>query len=183
MATDTNSITISGNITRDPEMRYTPSGVSKVTFGVAVNRSWRNQQTQEWDEQTSFFNVVAWRQLAENVGASLTKGARVVVSGRLEQRSWETEAGEKRSIVEVVADDVAPSLRFATAEVHKVERSGPGDGGGGGGGVGARPRAPPPARPPPRPALPPPAGTTTTTTAKSRSNPIGTPNGTTQREE
>ena len=125
MASDTNSITISGNITRDPEMRYTPSGVSKVTFGVAVNRSWRNQQTQEWDEQTSFFNVVAWRQLAENVGASLAKGARVVVSGRLEQRSWETEQGEKRSIVEIVADDVSASLRFATAEVHRVERSGP----------------------------------------------------------
>ena len=125
MASDTNSITISGNITRDPEMRYTPSGVSKVTFGVAVNRSWRNQQTQEWDEQTSFFNVVAWRQLAENVGASLTKGARVVVSGRLEQRSWETEQGEKRTIVEIVADDVAASFRFATAEVHRVERSGP----------------------------------------------------------
>src|SRR3954468_24747362 len=125
MASDTNSITISGNITRDPEMRYTPSGVSKVTFGVAVNRSWRNQQTQEWDEQSSFFNVVAWRQLAENVGASLTKGARVVVSGRLEQRSWETEQGEKRSIVEVVADDVAASFRFATAEIHRVERSGP----------------------------------------------------------
>jgi single-strand DNA-binding protein len=106
-------------------MRYTPSGVSKVTFGVAVNRSWRNQQTQEWDEQTSFFNVVAWRQLAENVGASLAKGARVVVSGRLEQRSWETEQGEKRTIVEIVADDVAASLRFATAEVHRVERSGP----------------------------------------------------------
>ena len=144
MATDTNSITISGNITRDPEMRYTPSGVSKVTFGVAVNRSWRNQQTQEWEEQTSFFNVVAWRQLAENVGASLTKGSRVVVSGRLEQRSWETEQGEKRSIVEIVADDVAPSLRFATAEVHKVERSGPGDGGGGGGrrrARGSRPAA------------------------------------------
>ena len=114
MATDTNSITISGNITRDPEMRYTPSGVSKVSFGVAVNRSWRNQQTQEWEEQTSFFNVVAWRQLAENASATLTKGTRVVVSGRLEQRSWETEAGEKRSIVEVVADDIAPSLRFAT---------------------------------------------------------------------
>src|SRR3954470_21150448 len=125
MASDTNSITISGNITRDPEMRYTPSGVSKVTFGVAVNRSWRNQQTQEWDEQTSFFNVVAWRQLAENVGASLTKGARVVVSGRLEQRSWETEQGEKRTIVEIVADDVAASFRFATAEIHRVERSGP----------------------------------------------------------
>ena len=129
MATDSNSITISGNITREPEMRYTPSGISKVTFGVAVNRSWRNQQTQEWEEQTSFFNVVAWRQLAENVSASLTKGSRVVVSGRLEQRSWETEQGEKRSIVEIVADDVSASLRFATAEVHKVERCGPGDGG------------------------------------------------------
>src|SRR5438128_11217353 len=138
MATDSNSITISGNMTREPEMRYTPSGISKVTFGVAVNRSWRNQQSQEWEEQTSFFNVVAWRQLAENVGASLTKGSRVVVSGRLEQRSWETEAGEKRSIVEIVADDVAASLRFATAEIHKVERSGPSDGGGGGGG-GPRP--------------------------------------------
>jgi single-strand DNA-binding protein len=144
MATDSNSITISGNIPREPEMRYTPSGVSKVTFGVAVNRSWRNQQTQEWEEQTSFFNVVAWRQLAENVSASLTKGSRVVVSGRLEQRSWETESGEKRSIVEVVADDVAPSLRFATAEVHKVERSGPGGGDGGGGG-GKRAPAPTPA--------------------------------------
>jgi single-strand DNA-binding protein len=133
MATDSNNITISGNITREPEMRYTPSGVSKVSFGVAVNRSWRNQQTQEWEEQTSFFNVVAWRQLAENIGASLTKGSRVVVSGRLEQRSWETEQGEKRSIIEIVADDVAASLRFATAEIHKVERSGPGDGGGSGG--------------------------------------------------
>ena len=80
MASDTNSITISGNMTRDPEMRYTPSGVSKVSFGVAVNRSWRNQQTQEWDEQTSFFNVVAWRQLAENVGASLAKGSRFIAS-------------------------------------------------------------------------------------------------------
>ncbi len=131
MANDTNNITVTGNVTRDPEMRYTPSGVSKVSFGIAVNRSWRNQQTQEWEEQTSFFNVVAWRQLAENAGASLTKGTRVVVTGRLEQRSWETEQGEKRSIVEIVADDIAASLRFATAEVHKVERSGP-DGGGGG---------------------------------------------------
>jgi single-strand DNA-binding protein len=144
MATDSNSITISGNITREPEMRYTPSGVSKVTFGVAVNRSWRNQQTQEWEEQTSFFNVVAWRQLAENISATLTKGSRVVVSGRLEQRSWETEQGEKRSIVEIVADDVAASLRFATAEIHKVERSGPGGGGDGGGG-GRRAPAPTPA--------------------------------------
>src|SRR5258705_11268461 len=129
MASDSNSITISGNITRDPEMRYTPSGISKVTFGVAVNRSWRNQNTQEWEEQTSFFNVVAWRQLAENVGASLTKGSRGVVSGRLEQRSWETEAGEKGSRVEIVADDVAPSLRFAKSWGYKVQGSCARDGG------------------------------------------------------
>jgi single-strand DNA-binding protein len=134
MANNLNSITVVGNITRDPEMRFTPSGVSKVTFGVAVNRSWRNQQSNEWEEQTSFFNVVCWRELADNVGASLKKGTRVLVTGRLEQRSWDTEQGEKRSIVEIVADEVGPSLRFATAEVHRVERSGPGGGAGGGGG-------------------------------------------------
>ncbi|MCU1429750.1 MAG: single stranded DNA-binding protein [Actinomycetia bacterium] len=138
MANNLNSITVVGNITRDPEMRFTPSGVSKVTFGVAVNRSWRNQQSNEWEEQTSFFNVVCWRELADNVGASLKKGTRVVVTGRLEQRSWETEQNEKRSVVEIVADEVGPSLRFATAEIHRVERSGPGGpgaptGGGGGG--------------------------------------------------
>jgi single-strand DNA-binding protein len=134
MANNLNSITVVGNITRDPEMRFTPSGVSKVTFGVAVNRSWRNQQSNEWEEQTSFFNVVCWRELADNAGASLKKGTRVVVTGRLEQRSWETEQGDKRSIVEIVADEVGPSLRFATAEVHRVERSGPGGPGGAGGG-------------------------------------------------
>ena len=145
MASDTNNITITGNITREPEMRYTPSGISKVTFGVAVNRSWRNQQSQEWEEQTSFFNVVAWRQLAENASASLAKGTRVTVSGRLEQRSWETEQNEKRSIVEIVADDIAASLRFATVEIHKVERSGPGGPNDGGGGGGRRAPAPTPA--------------------------------------
>ena len=145
MANNLNSITVVGNITRDPEMRFTPSGVSKVTFGVAVNRSWRNQQSNEWEEQTSFFNVVCWRELADNVGASLKKGTRVVVTGRLEQRSWETEQGEKRSVVEIVADEVGPSLRFATAEVHRVERSGPGGGGGGGGqGGGGQGGAPAP---------------------------------------
>ena len=146
MANNLNSITVVGNITRDPEMRFTPSGVSKVTFGVAVNRSWRNQQSNEWEEQTSFFNVVCWRELADNVGASLKKGTRVVVTGRLEQRSWETEQGEKRSVIEIVADEVGPSLRFATAEVHRVERSGPGGGGsgpsGGGGGGGGGGGAP-----------------------------------------
>jgi single-strand DNA-binding protein len=138
-----NSITVVGNITRDPEIRYTPSGQAKANFGVAVNRRWMNRQTNEWDEATSFFNVVCWREMAENVGESLGKGARVVVTGRLEQRSWETEQGEKRSVVEIVADEVGPSLRFATAEVHRVERSGPGGQGGQGqsGGGAAAPAA------------------------------------------
>jgi single-strand DNA-binding protein len=128
MANNTNSITVVGNLTRDPEMRYTASGISTATFGVAVNRSWRNQQTNEWEERTSFFNIVCWRQLADNVAASLKKGMRVVATGRLEQRSWETDQGEKRSVVEIVADEVGPSLVFATADVHRVERSGPVDG-------------------------------------------------------
>jgi single-strand DNA-binding protein len=130
------SITIVGNLTRDPEIRYTANGAAKASFGVAVSRRWQNRQTQEWDEQTSFFNVVCWREMAENVAESLGKGSRVVVTGRLEQRSWETENGEKRSVVEIVADDVGPSLRWATAQVKKSDRRG-GDGGGGAGGGGA----------------------------------------------
>jgi single-strand DNA-binding protein len=127
------TVTIVGNVTRDPEIRYTAGGAAKASFSVAVSRRWQNRQTSEWEEQTSFLNVVCWREMAENVAESIGKGTRVVVTGRLEQRSWETEQGEKRSIVEIVADDVSASLRFATAEVHKVERSGPSDGGGGGG--------------------------------------------------
>ncbi|MBV9936447.1 MAG: single-stranded DNA-binding protein, partial [Actinobacteria bacterium] len=95
-------------------------------------------QTNEWEEKVSFFNVVCWREMAENAAASLAKGTRVLVTGRLEQRSWETEDGEKRSIVEVVADEIGPSLRWATAQVVKNERKGPNDGGGGGGGGGGR---------------------------------------------
>ena len=132
-----NTVTIVGNVTRDPEVRYTSGGQANATFGVAVNRRWMNRQTNDWEERTSFFNVVCWREMAENVAESIGKGTRVVVTGRLEQRSWETEQGEKRSVVEIVADDVAPSLLFATAEVHRIERSGPGEGGGGG---GQRPR-------------------------------------------
>ena len=131
MATNLNNVTVVGNITRDPEMRFTANGRSTTNFGIAVNRSWRNQQTNEWEERTSFFNVVSWGNLADNVGSSLKKGMRVLVTGRLEQRSWETEQGDKRSVVEIVADEVGPSLLFATAEVHRIERSGP-DGGGGG---------------------------------------------------
>ncbi|HLT16513.1 MAG TPA: single-stranded DNA-binding protein [Acidimicrobiales bacterium] len=129
MARNINTITISGNLTRDPEIRFTPSGQSICTFGVAVNRSWQNRQTQEWEEQTSFFDVKAWGQLGQNVSDTLTKGSRVVVSGRLEQRSWETDQGERRYAFEIVADDVAVSLLYATAEISKNERREAGDGG------------------------------------------------------
>lgn len=129
-----NSVTIVGNLTRDPELRYTPSGAATCQFGLAVNRRWQNKTNNEWEEATSFFNVVAWRELAENVGESLQKGSRVLVTGRLEQRSWDTPDGEKRSVVEVIADEVGPSLRWATAQVVRNERrSGPESGGAGGG--------------------------------------------------
>jgi single-strand DNA-binding protein len=142
-----NSVTVVGNLTRDPELRYTPAGAATCNFGLAVNRRWQNRQTSEWEEATSFFNVVAWREMAENAGESLAKGARVIVTGRLEQRSWETPDGEKRSVVEIVADEIGPSLRWATAQVVKNERrsgdgggfSGGGGGGGGGGGASSRP--------------------------------------------
>jgi len=114
--------TIAGNLTRDPEIRYTREGQATTTLGVAVNRRWQNRETNEWEEATSFFDVVTWRELAENVALSLAKGMRVVVSGRLEQRSWETEEGDRRFKVEIVADEIGASLRFATVEVHRVER-------------------------------------------------------------
>lgn len=118
-----NTVTLVGNVTRDPELRYTPNGQTLASFGLAVNRRWQNRQTQEWEEQVSFFDVKAWAGLAENVAESIQRGTRVIVTGRLEQRSWETDNGEKRSKVEVVADEVAPSLRWATAQVQKIERS------------------------------------------------------------
>jgi single-strand DNA-binding protein len=89
---------------------------------VAVNRRWQDKSTQEWQESTSFFDVICWRDLAENVALSLSKGMRVVVTGRLEQRSWETDDGQHRSKVEIVADEVGPSLRFATVDVRRTER-------------------------------------------------------------
>ncbi|MHB8671437.1 MAG: single-stranded DNA-binding protein [Acidimicrobiales bacterium] len=136
-----NNVTLVGNVTRDPELRFTNSGQAVASFGLAVNRRWQNRQTSEWEESTSFFNVVAWGSLGENASESLTKGARVLVTGRLEQRSYETQDGEKRSVTEVVADELGPSLRWATAQVQKTERragdggpGGPGPSGGGGGG-------------------------------------------------
>jgi single stranded DNA-binding protein len=116
-----NTVTVVGNLTRDPELRYTPSGASNTRFGVAVNRRWMDRNTNEWQEATSFFDVVCWREMAENVSESLAKGSRVVVTGRLEQRSWETEQGEKRSIVEIVADDVSASLRIRLAYLQAIE--------------------------------------------------------------
>jgi single-strand DNA-binding protein len=100
-----------------------PGGAATAGFGIAVNRRWQNQQTQEWEEKVSFFNVTCWRQLAENVSESLTKGSRVVVVGRLEQRSWDDDEGNKKSVVEIVADEVAPSLSYATVEISRNERS------------------------------------------------------------
>ena len=96
-----NNVTVVGNVTRDPELRFTATGQAKANFGIAVNRRWQNRQTQEWEEATSFFNVVCWGDMGENVGESIQKGARILVTGRLEQRSWETDNGEKRSIVEI----------------------------------------------------------------------------------
>jgi single-strand DNA-binding protein len=125
-----NSVTIMGNVTRDPELRFTSSGQANTTFGVAVNRRWQNRQTNEWEEQVSYFNVVCWRELAENVAESLTKGTRIIVTGRIEQRSYETQDKEKRSVFEIIADEVGPSLRWATAQITRSERKGadgPGD--------------------------------------------------------
>jgi len=116
------NVTLVGNVTRDPELKYLPSGSSVASFGLAVNRRWRNRSTNEWEEQTSFFDVKAWASLGENVSESIPKGTRVVVTGRLEQSSWENSEGQKRSKVDVVADEVAPSLRWATAQVQKIER-------------------------------------------------------------
>ena len=117
-----NSTTICGNLTREPEIRYTKEGQATTLLGVAVNRRWQDKSTQEWQEAVSFFDVVCWRDLAENVALSLSKGMRVVVTGRLEQRSWETDEGEHRSKVEITADEIGPSLRFATCDVQRTER-------------------------------------------------------------
>ena len=120
-----NTVTVVGNVTRDPELRFSQSGMAIAHFGVAWNR-----RRQDLEDETSFFDVTCFRQLAENVAESIRKGGRVVVYGTLRQRSWETDQGDRRSKVEILADDVAPSLRWATAEVVKNERSGGGGGGG-----------------------------------------------------
>jgi single-strand DNA-binding protein len=114
--------TLTGNLTREPEIRYTKEGIATTTMGIAVNRRRQVRETGAWEDETSFFDVVCFRELAENVALSLTKGSRVVVSGRLSQRSWTDAEGANRSRVEVAADDVGASLKFATAEVTKAFR-------------------------------------------------------------
>ena len=114
-----NTVMVVGNATRDPELRFTPSGTPVCTFGLAWNR--RYERNGEQVEETSFFDITCWSSLAENVAESITKGARVIVSGRLDQRSWETPEGDKRNKVEIVADEVAPSLRWASAQVSRNE--------------------------------------------------------------
>lgn len=141
MAMD-NTVTLVGNITRDPELRYTTGGRGVASFGLAVNRRW--QQNGEWQEAVSFFNIVAWADLGENAAASLTKGTRVMVTGRLEQRSYDNKEGQKVNITEVIADDVGPSLRWAQAQVERIARDAAPQGGGGGGGSSAAAAAPDP---------------------------------------
>lgn len=131
-------ITIIGNLTDDPELRFTPNGVAVAKFTVASASRFLDKQTNEWkDGQATFLQCSVWRQYAENVAESLTKGTRVIVSGRLKQRSYETNQGEKRTVFEVDVEDVGPALRYATAKVSKVTRGGGfGDSSGSNGGSG-----------------------------------------------
>ena len=122
-----NSITLVGNLPRDPEIRFTATGRAVASFSMGVSR--RYQVNGEWQEKTSWFNVTAWGQLGENAAATLVKGSRVVVTGRLEQREYTSREGEKRTAIDVVADDIGPSLRWATATVVRTPKQ-EGQGGG-----------------------------------------------------
>jgi len=136
MAGDT-IITVVGNLTADPELRFTASGAAVASFTVASTPRTFDRQSNEWkDGDALFMRCSVWRETAENVAESLTKGARVVVQGRLVQRSFETREGEKRTVVELQVDEVGPSLRYATAKVTRAQRGGGGGGFNGGGGNG-----------------------------------------------
>ncbi len=133
MAAGDTTITIIGNLVNDPELRYTPTGQAVATFRVASTPRFMDRQTNEWkDGDSLFLSCNVWRQAAENVAESLQRGMRVIVSGRLRQRSYETKEGEKRTVYEVEVDEVGPSLRNASAKVNKSARSGGGSGFGGG---------------------------------------------------
>ena len=132
-------ITVVGNLTADPELRFTPSGAAVANFTVASTPRTFDRQANEWkDGEALFLRCSIWRQAAENVAESLTKGARVVVTGRLKQRSYETKEGEKRQVVELEVDEIGPSLRYATAKVTRAARGSSGGGGGFGGGGGGQ---------------------------------------------
>lgn len=142
MAGDT-TITVIGNLTDDPELRFTPSGAAVAKFRVASTPRFMDKASGEWkDGEPLFLACTVWRQAAEHVAESLQRGARVIVSGRLRQRSYETREGEKRTVIELEVDEIGPSLRYATAKVQKMSRSGGGgfgaSGGGGGGGGGGQ---------------------------------------------
>lgn len=122
----TNSVTLIGNLVDDPELRFTQSGVAMANIRFAVNRRYQDRNN-EWQEETSFFSGTCWREMAETVAESLTKGTRVIVTGRLRQRSWETQDGDKRSVVEIDVYEIGPSLRWATATVTRTPRSGDAD--------------------------------------------------------
>ncbi|MGY3566606.1 single-stranded DNA-binding protein [Sinomonas sp. RB5] len=130
------TITVIGNLTNDPELRFTPSGSAVANFTVASTPRTFDRQANEWkDGETLFLRASIWREAAENVAESLTKGMRVIVSGRLKSRSYETKEGEKRTVIELEVDEIGPSLRYASAKVNRTQRSG-GQGGNFGGGQG-----------------------------------------------
>jgi single-strand DNA-binding protein len=132
------TITVVGNLTADPDLRFTPSGAAVANFTVASTPRVFDRQSNEWkDGDALFLRCNIWREAAENVAESLTRGSRVIVTGRLRQRSFETREGEKRTVYEVEVDEVGPSLRYATAKINKVSRGGGGGGFGGGGGASA----------------------------------------------
>lgn len=146
MAVGDTTITIVGNLTADPDLRFTPSGAAVANFTVASTPRVFDRQSNEWkDGDALFLRCNIWREAAENVAESLTRGSRVIVTGRLRQRSFETREGEKRTVYEVEVDEVGPSLRYATAKINKVSRGGGGGGFGGGGGMSgpASPSGPP----------------------------------------
>ena len=123
MALGVNNITVVGNLTRDPELRFTPNGTPVASFSVAVNRNYKDKESGEWVNSADFFNIVAWFKLAENCAESLSKGDRVLIAGKLSQDTWENKDGQKRSTYRIVANTVAPSLEFATCRIDKNERA------------------------------------------------------------
>jgi single-strand DNA-binding protein len=126
-------ITVVGNLVNDPELRFTNSGAAVASFRIASTPRTFDRQSNEWkDGEALFLTCSVWRQAAENVAESLQRGARVIVTGRLKQRTYDTREGEKRTVIEIEVDEIGPSLRYATAKVQKMSRSGGGGGGGGG---------------------------------------------------